>query len=96
MDKIICAVEENKLIRLITVRQFCENEMLKDYAISIALSIIEKIEKIDGLKLYEGQYVENFDRSFSYLPIEVSYAVLYQTESSKERLLDLIKNINKL
>lgn len=94
MGAIICSVEENRLLRRITVRQFCKDEELKALAIVLAVVTLEKIEQMEDLKLYEGQYVENRENSsyFSRMPIEVSYSVLYRTDDAKKKLLKLIEN----
>ena len=97
MSAIICTVEDDMLIRRLVVRQYCSSKLYKSIAVLIATMALERIEQMEDLQIGKGDYYKRTEEK-NYLlnmPVEVSYTVFYKTDQAKEKLIDLIKNINK-
>ena len=90
MGQLPIVVSENKLLRRINVRAYCDKKEAEKVAITIFVMMIMASSKFN-LKLW-NEYVEDEDSPFSNMYSEVSFTVLYKDEESKENFLNIINN----
>ena len=89
----------NELIRTITIRQYCNNELSKKEALKIAVKLIEEAHRYN-IKEY-GKFLKDQKQSiFMNLPYHVSFTLLYKTREEAndfmQYALEMLKNYNNL
>ena len=91
MGMITLAIEDDHLLRRITVRAYCFDEEGKEVAMMFAVKLLEAVEKFD-LRIWNNGYVETRVK----LPIKihsaVSFSVLYKSQEARNKFIEFLES----
>lgn len=94
MGMIRMKIEDDKLLKRITIRAQCIDEESEKVAILLLCRSIEESPKFN-VRVW-NEYIEDDEKSGIPLYSTVSITVLYNDETAKNNFLEFIKNIHFL
>ena len=95
MGMITLAIEDDQLLRRITVRAYCFDEEGREVAMMFAVKLLEVVEKFN-LRIWNNGYVEPKVKLPNLIHSTVSFTVLYKSQEARNKFIDFLESGNFL